>query len=61
VTERDVPERKAVKVALREAGLSARQADSLLRGGWSALVGATKAEAEELREALDAMQRRLTR
>jgi hypothetical protein len=47
-----LPERKRVKDALRAAGLSARQIDGLLRGGWKSLVGATQAESEELRDEL---------
>ena len=54
--QRTVPERKTVKAALRAAGLSARQADALLRGGWSALVGATEAESAELRDQLAALR-----
>jgi hypothetical protein len=54
-----VPERRAVKDALRAAGLSNRQTDSLLRGGWSALVGTSEAEAHELREQLAELTARL--
>lgn len=51
-----LPDRKDVKGALRQAGLSARQVDALLRHGWRALVGETEAEAIELREQLDALR-----
>lgn len=54
---RALPERRDVKQALHAAGLSARQTDALLRGGWAALVGAAQAEAEELREGLDRLKR----
>ena len=50
--DRTVPERRAVKAALRNAGLSNRQVDALLRDGWRALVGEAEAEAAELRERL---------
>ena len=55
MADREIPERKAVKAALRGLGMSARQVDGLLRGGWAALVGATKAENEELRDQLEAL------
>ncbi len=51
-----LPDRKVVKGALRQAGLSSRQVDALLRHGWRALVGETQAEAVELREQLDALR-----
>lgn len=54
--QRTVPERRQVKAALRTAGLSARQADALLRAGWSGLVGESEAEAAELRDQLAALR-----
>lgn len=45
-----------MKGALRQAGLSNRQIDALLRSGWSGLVGESAAEALELREQLDALR-----
>lgn len=51
-----LPDRKIVKDALREAGLSSRQVDALLRRGWSALVGASEAESAELRDQLAALR-----
>lgn len=54
---RALPERRDVKAALRAAGLSARQTDALLRGGWAALVGAAQAEAAELRDGLERLKR----
>jgi hypothetical protein len=54
---RALPERRKVKAALRAAGLSARQTDALLRGGWAALVGQSQADVDELREGLDRLQR----
>ena len=59
--DREIPERKRVKDALRSAGLSNRQADALLRRGWAALVGESQAEAQELREKLAALQSALQR
>ncbi|MCC6172398.1 MAG: hypothetical protein IT481_10260 [Gammaproteobacteria bacterium] len=53
------PDRKAVKAALRAAGLSSRQIDALLRDGWRGLVGVKDAEVAELRDQLDALQSRL--
>ena len=49
---REITERKELKAALQEKGLSARQADALLRGGYKVLVGETEAENQELRERL---------
>lgn len=59
--ERDLPERREVKRALRDAGLSTRQVDALLRAGWRGLVGEAEAEAAELRERLADLQRTLQR
>ena len=57
--DRALPERKRIKEALRGTGLSVRQVDALLRGGWRLLVGDTQAEADELRDTLEAFKRRL--
>jgi hypothetical protein len=57
---RAIPERKAVKAALRQTGMSARQVDALLRSGWAALVGETKAENDELRDQLAELKRRIS-
>lgn len=46
----DLPDRRAVEAALREAGLSHRQARKFVSAGWRALVDATEAEAIELRQ-----------
>jgi len=54
----DLPKRKEVKQKLRELGLSNRQIDAVLRGGWAALVGASEAEADELRDKLAEMSSR---
>jgi hypothetical protein len=54
-----VPDRKAAKIALREAGFSSRQVDALLRAGWRALVTAKDAEIAELEDAVEAMAARL--
>ena len=51
----NLPERKAVKEALRAVGLSDRQAQALLARGWAALVGESQAEVDEIREQLDAI------
>ena len=61
MAERLLPERKDVKRVLRDLGLSARQVDSLLRGGWATLVGASVAEADELRDRLAELQAALRR
>jgi len=49
---RTVPERKAIKAALKSAGLSTRQVDALLRAGWKGLVGDTQAHCDDLIERL---------
>ena len=54
----ELPERKQVKQALRKLGLSNRQVDAVLRSGWKALVGASEAEAQELKERLAEMSAR---
>ena len=59
-SDTQVPERKAVKAALRAAGLSHRQVDSLLRDGWKSLVGEVQAEAQELKDKLAELMRNLT-
>ena len=58
--DRDIPPRKAVKTALRQTGMSARQVDALLRDGWKCLVGATEAENQELRERLAELRQKLS-
>ncbi len=57
MADRALPERREIKQALRVAGLSARQTDALLRGGWAALVGEAQAEAAELREGFERLQK----
>lgn len=52
MSDRPIPERKSVKQALRDLGLTTRQVDALLRSGWRGLVGETQAERDELRERL---------
>jgi hypothetical protein len=56
-SKNEIPKRLEVKRALRLAGLSSRQTDALLRGGWAALVGHSQAEADELREGIDRLQK----
>ena len=51
--DRMITERKVLKAALTQAGLSARQADALLRGGYKLLIGETEAENQELKERLE--------
>ena len=53
---RDIVERKSIKRALAELGMSNRQVDALLRDGYKALVGATKSENLELREQLEELR-----
>ena len=57
MTERlaNLPERRAIKQALRAAGLSDRQVRALLAHGWAGLVTETEAEAAELRDELEAL------
>jgi hypothetical protein len=50
------PSRKDVKDALRAAGLSNRQIKALLSRGWRGLVSESQAEAEELRDQLEALR-----
>jgi hypothetical protein len=57
--ERLLPERAAIRAALRSCGLSDRQTRALLRAGWGALVGEAKSENEELKERLAEMARRI--
>ena len=52
MNDRPIPERKAVKVALRELGMSHRQIDAFLHDGWKSLVGETEAERADLEEKL---------
>ena len=52
-----LPERREVKAALRAVGLSDRQVRALFDGGWRAIVGASKAEADELRDRLESLTR----
>ena len=56
---REIPERREVKKALRDLGMTSRQVDALLRDGWRSLVGETIAENEELREQLIALKQRI--
>ena len=56
----EVPERKVLKGALRAAGLSVRQVDALLRGGWRELVGVARGDADELRERLERLEQLVT-
>ena len=58
--DRTIAERKELKAALREKGLSVRQADALLRGGYKLLVGETEAENQELRERLAELTQKLS-
>jgi hypothetical protein len=58
--DRPIPERKAVKTALRDLGMTSRQVDALLRDGWKTLVGETEAENEELREQLAQLRQKLS-
>jgi DNA-binding transcriptional MerR regulator len=58
--DRPIPERKAVKTALRDLGMTSRQVDALLRDGWKTLVGETEAENAELREQLAQLRQKLS-
>jgi hypothetical protein len=59
MSDREIPERREVKRVLRGLGMTSRQVDALIRNGWSALVGETQAENEELKEACAALTARL--
>jgi hypothetical protein len=54
--DRALPDRRRVKDALRAVGLSNRQVQAFLRGGWGALVSEAEAEAAELRDQLDQLR-----
>ncbi|MEQ8207301.1 MAG: hypothetical protein RIA65_14105 [Woeseia sp.] len=60
MTDRPIPERKQVKAALRDTGLSNRQVSALLRNGWKSLVGETEAENQELKEQLNYLRESVT-
>ena len=60
MADRWLPERKDVKTALRNLGMTHRQIDSLLRDGWKKLVGATEAENAELNEKIERLQENLS-
>lgn len=57
---RVLPERRVVRAALRTV-LSDRQTRALLLRGWSALVGETQAELDELREELAEIHNRFSK
>ena len=59
VDERELPTRKAVEQALRQIGLSHRQARKFVAVGWPALVGDVQAERDELRAQLDDLAAKL--
>ena len=59
MNNREIPERKAIKSALRSLGMSNRQVDALLRDGYKKLIGETLAENAELRESLEALAKRI--
>jgi hypothetical protein len=56
----DLPSRRDVERALREAGLSHRQARKLLGVAWRHVVGEARAEAEELRAELEELKAAFT-
>jgi hypothetical protein len=51
----ELPDKRDVERALREAGLSARQATRLLSGGWRALAPDDPLDAEALLIRLEAL------
>ena len=61
MTERWIPERKAVKLKLRSLGMSNRQVLAFLRGGWKSLVGETEAENAELNEQITKLMESLNK
>ncbi|MBI3776770.1 MAG: hypothetical protein HY273_14710 [Gammaproteobacteria bacterium] len=56
MTDKQTPDRPAVEKALRECGLSARQAKKLLSGGWKLL----SSEEEQLLAELDDLKVRFS-
>lgn len=54
------PTRKDIEAALRAAGLSHRQARKMLALSWPAVVGEAQAEADELRDRLEALSASLS-
>lgn len=56
----DAPDIRSIETVLREAGLTRRQAKALLAGGWRALVGEARAEADELKLELDLLRSQLS-
>jgi hypothetical protein len=54
------PDRKAAKAALRAAGFSNRQVKALLADGWRGLVDESQAEADDLRDELEALRSTFT-
>ncbi len=52
----NAPSRRDVEAALREAGLSHRQARKFVAAGWPSLVGEAQAEAEEIRERIETLE-----
>ena len=52
MSDREILERKQIKAALRAEGMSNRQINGLLRGGYKLLIGETEAENAELQEQL---------
>ncbi len=57
--ERELPTRKSVEQALRQVGLSHRQARKLVAVGWPSVVGEVAAERDELRAQLDDLAKKL--
>jgi hypothetical protein len=51
-----LPDRKAVKHALRALALSNRQTRALLERGWRGVVSESEAEAAELREQIEQLR-----
>lgn len=49
----ELPSRRVIEKALRDAGLSHRQSRKMLSVAWPLVVGEAKAEAEKLQAELD--------
>jgi hypothetical protein len=60
MNDSNTPPRKDVKAALRSIGLSNRQVRALLERGWRGLVDESQAEADDLRDELEALRSTFT-
>ena len=57
--KKQLPDRKIVERALRDIGLSSRQAKKLLSSNWRLIVGEEEAQNDEALELLERLQEKL--